>query len=89
VVKVLPTLKGQQFDRIYFDPPYKGELYEVVLAAIVEFDLLAEGGEIAAEHAPGRSIVCEGFVVCREKKYGNTAVTFFEQETQPNVRKGS
>jgi 16S rRNA (guanine966-N2)-methyltransferase len=55
-------------------------LYEVVLAAIVAFDLLAEGGEIAAEHAPGRAIGCPGLVVCREKKYGNTAVTFLRSD---------
>ncbi len=79
VTKVLPTLKGQQFDRIYFDPPYKGDLYEVVLSAIVEFDLLAAGGEIAAEHTPGRVIGSPGLVICREKKYGNTSVTFLRR----------
>ncbi len=83
VVNVLPTLKGQQFDRIYFDPPYKGELYEVALAAIVEFNLLAFGGEIAVEHSPGRSIKNPGLIVCREKKYGNTAVTFLEPIALP------
>jgi 16S rRNA (guanine966-N2)-methyltransferase len=76
VVSVLPTLNGQQFDRIYFDPPYKGELYEVVLTAIIEFKLLAADGEIAVEHAPGRSISIGGLVICREKRYGNTAITF-------------
>ena len=80
VVKTLDKLAGQQFDRIYFDPPYKGDLYEPVLAAIVKFELLAIHGECAVEHSPGRSIACDGLTVCREKKYGNTAVTFLKLE---------
>ena len=83
VVKTLDKLAGQQFDRIYFDPPYKGDLYDPVLAAIVEFKLLADYGECAVEHSPGRAIACDGLIVCREKKYGNTAVTFFSVEASP------
>ena len=80
VVKTLDKLAGQQFDRIYFDPPYKGDLYEPVLAAIVEFKLLANHGEFAIEHSPGRSVACDGLIVCREEKYGNTAITFLRLE---------
>ncbi|MGI0491709.1 16S rRNA (guanine(966)-N(2))-methyltransferase RsmD [Alkalinema pantanalense CENA528] len=81
VVKRLPSLAGQQFDHIYFDPPYDGNLYEPVLRAIVEYDLLAPQGEIAAEHRPGRlDVTIPGLVCCREKSYGNTAVTFFRRE---------
>ncbi|WP_242041677.1 16S rRNA (guanine(966)-N(2))-methyltransferase RsmD [Alkalinema sp. FACHB-956] len=79
VVKRLPSLAGQQFDRIYFDPPYDSNLYEPVLRAIVAYGLLAPQGEIAAEHRPGSLLVpIPGLVCCREKTYGNTAVTFFQ-----------
>jgi 16S rRNA (guanine966-N2)-methyltransferase len=80
VVKTLKTLGGQQFDRMYFDPPYAGGLYEAVLAAIVTHDLLAPTGELAVEHDPKYAIaVPVGLTVCREKAYGRTALTFYRR----------
>src|SRR5579883_2860681 len=40
----IKTLTGQQFDRIYFDPPYASDLYDPVLAAIAALNLLAPAG---------------------------------------------
>jgi 16S rRNA (guanine966-N2)-methyltransferase len=78
VVQRLKTLKGQQFDRIYFDPPYASDLYEPVLGTIAELQLLANWGEMAVEHAPDRPMpVIPGLEVCREKVYGNTALVFY------------
>ncbi len=78
----LPTglgqLQGQRFDRIYFDPPYQAGLYDKVLAAIVQLQLLAPGGELAAEHDAKAAIAAPpGLVICRQKIYGNTGITFF------------
>jgi 16S rRNA (guanine(966)-N(2))-methyltransferase RsmD len=83
VVKRIPTLAGQQFDRIYFDPPYTSQLYEPVLAAIVQHHLLAPAGELAAEHAANRLElpIVDGLTVIRRKVYGNTAVTFYGNQT--------
>jgi 16S rRNA (guanine966-N2)-methyltransferase len=78
VVKRLSNLAGQQFDRIYFDPPYHSDLYTPVLAAIIATNLLAATGEIAVEHATHRwDCAPEGLVVCREKKYGRSSLTFY------------
>jgi 16S rRNA (guanine966-N2)-methyltransferase len=70
----------QQFDLIYFDPPYAGGLYEAVLSDISALNLLTSQGEIAVEHDPkqwqARSIA--GLEICREKVYGNTALTFYD-----------
>jgi 16S rRNA (guanine966-N2)-methyltransferase len=89
VLKKMPTLLSQcgglPFDRIYFDPPYAGELYEPVLSAIVEYGLLSEYGELAAEHAVGKVLEVPGLTICREKKYGKTAVTFFQLTASPAV----
>lgn len=79
---VLPQLKklsGQQFDKIYFDPPYASGLYQPVLEAIAEHDLLAVHGEIAVEHNPQGWIppVIPTWEICRQKVYGNTALTFY------------
>lgn len=79
VVQKLPVLKGQQFDRVYFDPPYGSDLYQPVLEAIDRCELLAPGGEMAAEHSPDRTMPerVGRLVRSRQKVYGNTAVSFY------------
>lgn len=80
----LKTLAGQSFDRIYFDPPYASDLYEPVITTIVEQRLLAPEGEFAAEHSPDRVLpVPPGLEVCRQKVYGNTALTFYCWSSSP------
>lgn len=56
ILKQLLHLSGQQFDRIYFDPPYAGDLYEPVLEAIASLNLLDPLGEIAVEHQSDRTL---------------------------------
>ncbi len=86
VQKFLPTLAGQQFDRIYGDPPYQGNLYQRMLSAIEEHQLLAPGGEIAFEHGSDRDLsqelIAQSFSVCRQKTYGNTTLTFYGHSQQ-------
>lgn len=78
VVQMLPKLSGQ-FDRIYFDPPYASGLYQTVLEAIAHSGLLDPNGEIAVEHNPQdwTPPVIPSWEICREKVYGNTALTFY------------
>jgi 16S rRNA (guanine966-N2)-methyltransferase len=79
VIQQLKNLSGQQFDRIYFDPPYASELYQPVLEAIAHHNLLAVHGEIAVEHNPQgwTPPVIPTWEICRQKVYGNTALTFY------------
>lgn len=83
VVQQLNRLQGQQFDRIYFDPPYAGGLYEPILGAIARLHLLAPDGEIAVEHTPtawsAQSI--PGLDLIRQKHYGTTHLTFYSPST--------
>jgi 16S rRNA (guanine966-N2)-methyltransferase len=80
VMSQVTRLTGQQFDRIYFDPPYSSGLYNPVLAVIGIGQLLAPGGELAVEHSPRRvPEVATGLVVVRTKVYGRSALTFFQQ----------
>lgn len=76
----LKDLKGQQFDFIYFDPPYASELYTPVLNLVSELELLASEGEIAIEHDPKQwqDQEIENLTMIRQKKYGNTYLTFYE-----------
>ncbi|ERT06221.1 RNA methyltransferase, RsmD family [Lyngbya aestuarii BL J] len=75
----LKSLAGQQFHRIYFDPPYASDLYQPVIEAIANYQLLTSDGELAVEHDPKRWTVqpFSGLQICREKVYGNTALTFY------------
>ncbi|GAB4185103.1 MAG: 16S rRNA (guanine(966)-N(2))-methyltransferase RsmD [Coleofasciculaceae cyanobacterium] len=79
VVVRLKSLAGQQFDHIYFDPPYASNLYQPVLEAIAQYQLLNQTGELAVEHSPNSwtSIQIPNLEICRQKVYGNTAVTFY------------
>jgi 16S rRNA (guanine966-N2)-methyltransferase len=78
VVQLLPKVSGH-FDRIYFDPPYASGLYQPVLEAIAHSKLLDPNGEIAVEHNPQdwTPPVIPSWEICREKVYGNTALTFY------------
>lgn len=80
ISKILPNLQGQQFDFIYFDPPYHSNLYQPVLSAIAHYQLLTPEGEIAVEHDPKlwQNAKIEGLTICREKIYGNTNLTFYQ-----------
>jgi 16S rRNA (guanine(966)-N(2))-methyltransferase RsmD len=79
VVQLLKTLSGQKFDWIYFDPPYASDLYQRVLEAIAQYNLLHHQGELAVEHNPDvwQPLLIHGLEICRQKVYGNTAVTFY------------
>lgn len=77
VVQRLKTLPGQAFDRIYFDPPYASNLYQPVIKAIADYQLLTPQGEMAVEHSPQQLPQYFQLVMSRQKVYGNTALTFF------------
>ena len=80
VIALIPRLESQRFDRIYLDPPYTSGLYDSVLMAIAENQLLASDGEIAVEHDPKQwqAGQISGLEKYREKRYGKTGLTFFE-----------
>lgn len=79
VVQRLKDISGQQFDRMYFDPPYASDLYQPVLEAIAHYQLLHPDGEIAVEHNPNtwKAQLIPTLEICRQKIYGNTAITFY------------
>ncbi|WP_159789389.1 16S rRNA (guanine(966)-N(2))-methyltransferase RsmD [Sodalinema gerasimenkoae] len=79
VLKRLPQLNGQVFDRIYFDPPYASSLYEPVLEAIAQLQLLSPQGELAVECDPQRPDIQTPRELgrFRKKRYGNTELRFY------------
>ncbi|NEO82675.1 MAG: 16S rRNA (guanine(966)-N(2))-methyltransferase RsmD [Spirulina sp. SIO3F2] len=79
ICKTLPKLQGQQFDLIYFDPPYASDLYDPVLKAIALLGLLHPDGELAAEYSPRywTPLNLATLEQYRQKQYGNTAIMFY------------
>lgn len=79
VIQQLKSWSGKQFDKIYFDPPYASGLYQPVLEAIADYNLLDAKGEIAVEHNPQgwTPPVIPDWEICRQKVYGNTALSFY------------
>lgn len=75
----LKNLRGEQFDFVYFDPPYDSYLYLPVLRAIVDYQLLSLTGKIAVEHNPKlwQAVEIPGLQINRAKNYGNTTLTFY------------
>ena len=84
VVQRLKGLSGHQFDRIYFDPPYNSNLYQSVLEAIAQEQLLADAGEMAVEHSSNHWVVepIPTLEVCRQKTYGSTSLTFYVRSAE-------
>lgn len=70
------------FDRVYFDPPYAGNLYSPVLAQIA--NCLSERAEVAVEYSeklwiPQRPA---GLVIVKEKRYGSTQLLFLSRSSR-------
>jgi len=81
ILNQMKRLHGQEFDCIYFDPPYRSDLYRPVLAAIAQHNLLAPNAELAVEHRLNRPTIVppDLLEICRQKTYGNTALTFYRR----------
>lgn len=89
VVKVLPKLAEESFDCIYFDPPYASDLYQDVLEAIAQLNLLTPTGEIAVEHDSQfwQAEAIAGLTLVRQKHYGNTALSFYQVGDRKNSQR--
>ncbi|MEL7314991.1 MAG: 16S rRNA (guanine(966)-N(2))-methyltransferase RsmD [Cyanobacteria bacterium J06559_3] len=79
VLTWLPKLSGQQFQRIYFDPPYHSDLYQPVITAIAQHQLLSPSGELAVEHEVGiwEAIEIPGLSLRSQKRYGRTCLALY------------
>ncbi len=62
----------QPFDRVYFDPPYAGKLYDPVLAQIA--NCLSERAEVAVEYSEKlwTPQLPADLEIVKEKRYGST-----------------
>lgn len=81
VIRAIEILsrKGEKFDIIFMDPPYKDEVCERVMRAISKANLLADNGLIICEHHIFEDLSDEvaEFRKTDERKYGKKSVTFY------------
>ena len=80
-----PILVGwQPFDVLYIDPPYRFEHSHDLLTQIEHAKLVAQSGQIIYEHfSKARPPLAIGqWVLTRTAKYGDTALTFYQLESQ-------
>ena len=82
-VKRLST-QNQKFDVIFMDPPYYENMFIDCLKSIDELNLLHEDGIIVVEHDTKDQFeeTIGRLVKTRDKKYGNTTMTFYKWEEQ-------
>jgi 16S rRNA G966 N2-methylase RsmD len=69
--------QGKQFDLIFLDPPYGGELLQKALNDISLFDILAEDGIIICEHGVADQVDFDlpGLSLLKQYKYGQILIT--------------
>lgn len=73
--------KGEKMDIIFIDPPYYEGLFEDVLRAIVDREILDNEGILVVEHDRQVAIgEVTGLMFKKEKNYGKTAVTIYSLE---------
>lgn len=75
-------VQGNKFDVIFMDPPYYKNMFIDALQKIDNANLLNEDGIIIIEH-DSKDVFPEnigGLEKTRDKKYGNTTITFYKSE---------
>jgi 16S rRNA (guanine966-N2)-methyltransferase len=75
--------RGQRFDLIFLDPPYKIKRIELegILETVSREKLIMSGGMIVLEHSvKALSVEANSLAVLDTKKYGDTGLTFFSSD---------
>lgn len=75
-------VQNKKFDIIFMDPPYYKNMFIDALSAIDDANLLDEDGIIVVEHDTKDKFVDNigRLEKTKEKKYGNTTLTFYKME---------
>jgi len=89
VFSAIKLLHGDkaEFDIIYMDPPYKSNIHNRILQCILIYNILSENGlvvvESSSKNLPDPVILVDRVELSRIilKKYGDTCVSFYRQNT--------
>jgi 16S rRNA (guanine(966)-N(2))-methyltransferase RsmD len=72
---------GKQFDIIFLDPPYYGDLSKKTLQTLGAYDILAPNGFIIVQHFK-KDILPErigNLIILRQAEYGDTLLSFYRK----------
>lgn len=74
---------GRSFDIIFMDPPYMKGYEKIALNEVSDKNILSSDGIIVVEHDLGDEMPERAgkLTIYRQKKYGNTMLTFYSIET--------
>jgi 16S rRNA (guanine966-N2)-methyltransferase len=72
--------RGQSFDLIFLDPPYRHNWVEACLSIISRVNLLRPSGTLIVEHSTAEEVKPEyGSLVLKDRRdYGDTSLSFFQ-----------
>lgn len=86
---VIMSLRGTAFDIIFLDPPYHSPDLAAVMEKITIWNLLASDGLLIAEHHSRDKEWYDKqcWQLYREKKYGDTVLTFLIRQTDASDEK--
>lgn len=68
---------GKKFDIVFADPPYKEIMPLEVVKTICQYGLLSSGGLFIIEHKFGQPVETELLKLIKQRKFGQTEVSFF------------
>jgi len=79
--KVLSRLSRENFkaDLIYLDPPYRFSALHELIQKLFELQIAGKNALIIVEHSYHNRSWTEQFPEARQKRYGDTCLTFIEQ----------
>jgi len=87
--RAIPSLRGQRFDFIFADPPYRGADPLALLAALHGAQLAGPDSVCVIEHALPRLFMpetaYEQWRCYRSSRYGKTCLSFFDLAAPPPV----
>lgn len=79
IYKKLPVLKGENFDIIFFDPPYQKIDINLIFQLIYENDLLSNNGILIVEESKKIVLTDNSYFTASDKRiYGDTTVIFYK-----------
>lgn len=72
-------LRGEKFDLIFIDPPYRKELVKSTLLELLSYDILKPNTLIIARYHKKQLFACpQGLKIIETKKYGDDYLSFWE-----------
>jgi 16S rRNA (guanine966-N2)-methyltransferase len=70
------ALENIKADLLFMDPPYEYINIGTIVDSVLELSIVSESGLIVAEHAFSNRQWADKFISTRQKKYGDTCLTF-------------